>query len=106
VPWVPPVKTPLSCGVSSLPLPLAGEGRGGACGHIGMMTMTMRRWLRCCVMAWLLGSAPAHALTAEDALTLAAGSGDERIEALNRLAAEDDARALALINALADDAVK
>ena len=68
--------------------------------------MTMRRWLRCCVMAWLLGSALAHALTAEDALTLAAGSGDERIEALNRLAAEDDARALALINALADDAVK
>src|SRR5690606_16550362 len=66
----------------------------------------MRRWLRFFVMAWLMGSALAHALTAEDALTLASGSGDERIEVLNRLAAEDDARALALIDALGKDAVK
>lgn len=65
------------------------------------------RWLRGWGAAGLLGvAALAHALTVDDALTLAAGSGDERIAVLNRLVADDDAQALALIDALADDAVK
>ncbi|GLS15030.1 branched-chain amino acid ABC transporter permease [Hydrogenophaga electricum] len=74
--------------------------------------MTMRGLLRSFVVAGavavsgVLGATAAHALTPEDALVLASGASDERIDALNRLAAEDDPRALALINALADDAVK
>ena len=42
------------------------------------------RWLRSClVLLCLIGAASAHALTAADALALAAGDGDARIAALS-----------------------
>ena len=50
--------------------------------------------------------APAHALTAAQALAMAAGESDVRIEALNKAAAVADERTVAFIQALADDAVK
>ena len=52
-------------------------------------------WLRlvCLGFALWLGMGSAHALTAADALALAAGDGDERIEALNRLSVDPDAKA-------------
>ena len=65
------------------------------------------RWLRSCVLLFcLIGAASAHALTPADALALAQGDGDTRIATLNRLAAEPDERAFALMQALADGAVK
>jgi urea transport system permease protein len=65
------------------------------------------RWLRLCLgWALSLGLSTAHALTPADALALAAGDGDERIEALNRLSVDPDAKALALIQAMSNDAVK
>ncbi len=48
----------------------------------------------------------AAALTPAQALQLAEGDGDERVAQLLQLAASDDARAQALIRALADDAVQ
>jgi urea transport system permease protein len=50
--------------------------------------------------------APAHALTAPEALAMAAGESDARIEAINKAAAAADERTVAFIQALADDAVK
>jgi urea transport system permease protein len=65
------------------------------------------RWLRFCLaLLCLIGAASAHALTAADALALAAGDGDARIAAINRLAAEPDERTLALLQALGNGAVK
>ena len=65
------------------------------------------RWLRSCVLLLcLIGAASAHALTPADALALAAGDSDVRIDTLNRLAAEPDDKAQALMKALADGAVK
>lgn len=65
------------------------------------------RWLRLLLaLLCLNGAASVHALTAAEALTLAAGEGDERIATLNRLAAASDEKALALIQALSGDAVK
>jgi urea transport system permease protein len=65
------------------------------------------RWLRSCLaLLCLIGAASAHALTAADALALAAGDGDARIAAINRLAAEPDERTLALLQALGNGAVK
>jgi urea transport system permease protein len=65
------------------------------------------RWLRSClVLLCLIGAASAHALTAADALALAAGDGDARIAAINRLATEPDERTLALLQALGNGAVK
>jgi len=62
------------------------------------------RWLRSCVLLLcLIGAASAHALTPADALALAQGDGDTRIATLNRLAAEPDERAFALMQALAGD---
>ena len=70
----------------------------------------MRRLLvLCCALlgaCGLLALAPAHALTIEDALAVAQGATDERIDAINRLAASSDARGHALIRALADEAVR
>jgi urea transport system permease protein len=70
----------------------------------------MRRLLVlwCAVLGACGSLAPgtAHALTIEDALAVAQGATDERIDAINRLAATDDARAHALIRALADEAVR
>lgn len=65
------------------------------------------RWLRTCLaLCCLSGAASAHALTAAEAQTLAAGDSDERIVTLNRLAAAGDEKGLALIQALSNDAVK
>jgi urea transport system permease protein len=65
-------------------------------------------WLRCLglgLVLWMsLGAA--HALTAADALALVDGDTDARIDTLNRLAAEPDDRATALIKAMADEAVR
>ena len=67
----------------------------------------MMRWLRSCVLLLcLIGAASAHALTPADALALAEGDGDARIATLNRLAAEPDDQAQALMKALAGGAVK
>jgi urea transport system permease protein len=63
------------------------------------------RWLGLFLVLWL-GMGSAHALTPAEALTLAAGDGDERIATLNRLAAAGDEKGLALIQALSNDAVK
>jgi urea transport system permease protein len=65
-------------------------------------------WLR---RLWLgvllgLGLGAAHALTPADALAVAAGDGDDRIAAINRLAADADERTLALLQALGNGAVK
>ncbi|MBK8071637.1 MAG: urea ABC transporter permease subunit UrtB [Ramlibacter sp.] len=51
-------------------------------------------------------AAPAHALTAAEALGMAAGESDARIEALNKAAAAADDRTAAFIQAMSDDAVK
>jgi urea transport system permease protein len=66
------------------------------------------QWLRllCLGFTLWLGMGSAQALTPADALTLAAGEGDDRITVLNRLAAEPDEKGQALIQALANDAVK
>ena len=48
----------------------------------------------------------AHALTAPQALELAAGEADERVAQLLQLAASDDAQAHALIRALSDESVQ
>jgi urea transport system permease protein len=67
----------------------------------------MMRWLRSCVvLLCLTGAASVHALTPADAQALAAGDSDARIATLNRLAAEPDDQAQALMKALADGAVK
>ena len=71
--------------------------------------MKLHWFRRLCLSVLLglgLGLGAAHALTPDDALTLAAGESDERIATLNRLAVTADARALALIDALARDAVR
>jgi len=54
----------------------------------------------------LLAAGSAQALSPTDALTLAAGQGDERVETLNRLVTEADPRAVALIEALAEGSVQ
>jgi urea transport system permease protein len=65
-------------------------------------------WLRWLCMGLLLASSlsAAHALTPADALALAVGDSDDRIAAINRLAAEPDERTLALLQALGNGAVK
>ncbi|MBT9550850.1 MAG: urea ABC transporter permease subunit UrtB [Hydrogenophaga sp.] len=65
------------------------------------------RWLRSClVLLCLCGAASVQALTPADALALAAGESDARIATLNRLAAAPDEKAVALMQALANGAVK
>lgn len=65
------------------------------------------RWLRFFLaLLCLIGAASAHALTPADALALAVGDSDDRIAAINRLAAEPDERTLALLQALGNGAVK
>jgi len=58
----------------------------------------------CLAMLCLAGSA--HALTAEQAKTMAVGEGDTRIEALRIAVTGADEKTIAFIQALADDAVK
>ncbi|MFM2073935.1 MAG: High-affinity branched-chain amino acid transport system permease protein LivH [Pseudomonadota bacterium] len=71
----------------------------------------MKQALRCLMVclsltSGILVSGAAMALTPSEAQTLATGESDERIATLNRLAVNADARALALIEALARDAVR
>jgi len=67
----------------------------------------MRRWItRCVAVLGLLLVCNAHALTAEEALGIAVGETDARIEALGKAAAQGDDRTAAYLQALADDAVK
>jgi urea transport system permease protein len=58
------------------------------------------------IAATLLIASSAHALTAAEALAMAAGEGDTRIEALNKAVAAADEKTADFIQALADDAVK
>jgi urea transport system permease protein len=62
--------------------------------------------LRLLLAMCLAASAPAHALTPADALALVDGETDTRIDTLNRLAAEPDDKAAALIKAMSDEAVR
>ena len=63
------------------------------------------RWLLSLIAAaWLC--APAAALTPQQARSLAVGEAETRIAALNALLAGADAKTVALIQALSDDAVK
>jgi urea transport system permease protein len=63
----------------------------------------MRNYL---VIAALLLSASAHALTAAEAQAIAVGEGDARIEALHAAVAQPDEKTVAFIQALSEDAVK
>jgi urea transport system permease protein len=58
------------------------------------------------VIAALLLSAGAHALTADEAKAIAIGEGDARIEALHAAVAKPDEKTVAFIQALSEDAVK
>jgi len=61
---------------------------------------------RLVLLAALLASASAHALTPDEARAMAAGETDARIEALNKAVAAGDDRTAAFLQALIDDAVK
>ena len=63
----------------------------------------MTRWT---VAAGLLLACSAHALTTEEALGMAVGESDARIEALAKAVANGDDKTAAYLQALADDAVK
>ncbi|WP_425436750.1 urea ABC transporter permease subunit UrtB [Malikia granosa] len=73
-----------------------------------MMDMLRHGVLRLGLSLACAGGLPlaAHALTAPQALELAAGDADERVAQLLQLAASDDARAQALIRALSDERVQ
>ena len=62
-------------------------------------------WSAIAFALWLLAS-PVHALTAEQALSLARGDSDERMTAINALAATPDERGAALLSALGEDRVR
>ncbi|WP_373271081.1 urea ABC transporter permease subunit UrtB [Hydrogenophaga sp. IBVHS1] len=64
-------------------------------------------WLMRLLLALCLAvGAPAHALTPADALAVVDGDTDTRIDTLNRLAAEPDEKASALIKAMSEEAVR
>jgi urea transport system permease protein len=63
------------------------------------------RWIVVACCAWLASGA-VHALTAEQARALVIGEPEARIAALNSLLANADEKTVALIQAIADDAVK
>ncbi len=65
-------------------------------------------FVRCCaaLAAWCCLAWPAHALSTADALAVARGDTDDRIAAINRLAASADERAAALLRALAAESLK
>ena len=63
----------------------------------------MTRWA---VLAGMTLACAAHALTADEALGLAVGESDARIEALAKAVAQGDDKTAAYLQALADDAVK
>ena len=65
--------------------------------------------LRCFLAFWVslaLWSGTAHALTAEQALAMAAGDTDDRVAAMQQALASPDDRTAVFLQALADDAVK
>ena len=67
----------------------------------------MKQGLRHLVLLAGLSAAYAtHALTAQEALSIATGESDARIEALGKAVAQGDDRTAAFLQALADDAVK
>src|SRR5574343_7459 len=67
----------------------------------------MRRWMtRWAVLLGLLLACNAHALTAEEALGMAVGESEARIQALAKAVAQGDDKTAAYLQALADDAVK
>ncbi|WP_026434652.1 urea ABC transporter permease subunit UrtB [Acidovorax sp. JHL-9] len=57
-----------------------------------------------CLLLWV--TVQAHALTAEQALAMAAGETDDRVAAVQQAVAEPSERTAAFLRALADDAVK
>ena len=67
----------------------------------------MTRWMtQVLVLLALLMAGPANALTAQEALAMAVGESDARIEALAQALAQGDDKTAAYLQALADDAVK
>jgi urea transport system permease protein len=67
--------------------------------------------MRRCIAGWtllasLVVTCSAHALTADQALGMAVGENDARIEALGRAVAQGNDKTAAYLQALADDAVK
>jgi urea transport system permease protein len=73
---------------------------------MNMYRSTSRPWLAALGAAVLLLAGQAHALTAAEALGMATGETQSRIEALNKAAFDPDEKTAAFIQALADDAVK
>ena len=64
-------------------------------------------FFRCFILSFaLLAAHAAHALTPAEALAMAVGETDQRIEALNKAVAVADDRTAAFVQALSDDAVK
>ncbi len=65
-------------------------------------------WLRrlCLGVMLAVGMGAGHALTPADALAVAQGDSDTRIETINRLAAAADPQAIALLQALAEGSVQ
>ena len=63
----------------------------------------MTRWA---LVLGMLLACHAHALTADEALAMAVGESDARIEALAKAVAQGDDKTTAYLQALADDAVK
>ena len=67
----------------------------------------MTRWMtKALALLGLALACQAHALTAEEALGMAVGESDARIEALAKAVAQGDDKTAAYLQALADDAVK
>ena len=66
----------------------------------------LRRILQAAFSVLLLVTAHAHALTAAEALAIASGDADARVEALNKAVATADDKTAAFIQAMVDDAVK
>ena len=58
------------------------------------------------LLAAILIATNAHALTAADAMAMAVGETDARVEALNKALAQADEKTAAFIQAMSDDAVK
>ncbi len=63
-------------------------------------------WALLACTLWLAGPQVARAVTAQQAQQLAEGDADERIEVLMQWATSNDERSLALVRALADEAVQ
>jgi urea transport system permease protein len=64
------------------------------------------RWLLLCLALAVCGADPALALTTEQARALVTGEAQSRIDALNKAVVDADAKTVAFIQAIADDAVK